>query len=55
MRTNRKDVENGKSVAWEKAYREVMETLGHSMKDEGGASQKAKYKPHLDVVYEGFD
>ncbi len=52
--TIRKDVTEGKYVAWEKAYREVMEKLGHSKKQSEEPLQKAKYKPNLGVVYEGF-
>jgi hypothetical protein len=55
VKTIRKDVDDGKYVAWEKSYREVMETLGHSKKDDGAPLQKARYKPDLGVVYEGFD
>ena len=52
--TIRKDVVEGKYVAWEKAYREVMEKLGHSKKQNEEPLQKVKYKPDLGVVYEGF-
>jgi hypothetical protein len=55
VKTIRKDVDDGKYVAWEKSYREVMETLGHTKKDDGAPLQKARYKPDLGVVYEGFD
>ena len=51
----KKDVEDGKYVAWETAYREVIETLGHSKNDDATPLQKAKYKPNLGLVYEGFD
>ena len=50
-----KDVEDGKYAAWETAYREVIETLGHSKNDDATPLQKAKYKPNLGLVYEGFD
>jgi hypothetical protein len=50
----RKDVEDKKYLAWEKAYRDVMEKLGHSRRDEEDPLQKARYKPNLGVVYEGF-
>jgi hypothetical protein len=50
----KKDVEDGKYVAWEKAYRDVMEKLGHLKKDEDEPLQEARYKPNLSVVYEGF-
>ena len=44
----------GKYIAYEKAYRVVIKTLGHS-KNNNGAPRKAKYKPNLGLVYEGFD
>ena len=50
----RKDVEDGKYVALEKSYPEVMKELSHSKKDDGTPLQKARYKPNLGVVYEGF-
>jgi hypothetical protein len=50
----KKDVEDDKYIAWEKAYREVMERLGHSKRDADGQLQEARYKPDLTVVYEGF-
>jgi hypothetical protein len=50
----RKDVEDDKYVAWEKAYRDVMEKLGHLKKDDDEPLQQARYKPNLSVVYEGF-
>jgi hypothetical protein len=50
----RKDVEENKYVAWENAYRVVMEKLGHSKKDNEEQLQKKRYKPNLGVVYEGF-
>jgi hypothetical protein len=50
----RKDAEEDKYVAWEKAYRDVMEKLGRSKKDKEEPFQKARYKPNLGVVYEGF-
>ena len=43
----KKDVEDGKYVAWETAYREVVETMGHSKNDDAAPLQKAKYKPNL--------
>ena len=49
----RKDVEDDKYLAWEEAYRDVMEKLGPT-KDEDDPFQKARYKPNLGVVYEGF-
>jgi hypothetical protein len=50
----RKDVEQSKYVAWEKAYREVMKKLGHTKNDDEDPLQQARYKPNLSVVYEGF-
>ncbi len=50
----RKDVEEDKYVAWENAYQDVMEKLGHSKKDNEEPLQKERYKPNLGVVYEGF-
>jgi hypothetical protein len=50
----RKDVEEDKYIAWENAYRDVMEKLGHSKKDDEDHLQKERYKPNLGVVYEGF-
>ncbi len=50
----RKDVEDDKYVAWENAYQDVMEKLGHSKRDDEEALQKERYKPNLGVVYEGF-
>ena len=50
----RKDVEENKYVAWEKAYRDVMGKLGHSKKDDEEPLQQARYKTNLSVVYEGF-
>ncbi len=54
VRAIKEDVEEDKYVAWEKAYREVMEKLGHSKKQNEEPLQKAKYTPNLGVVYEGF-
>jgi hypothetical protein len=50
----KKDVEEVKYVAWEKAYRDVMEKLGHSKRGDDNPLQQARYKPNLSVVYEGF-
>jgi hypothetical protein len=50
----KKDVDDGKYIAWERAYREVMEKLGHSKKHGDEPLQQARYKPNLNVVYEGF-
>jgi hypothetical protein len=52
VETIRKDVEQRKYIAWEKAYRDVMERLGLSKKEV--EDQQARYKPNLSVVYEGF-
>jgi hypothetical protein len=53
--TIKKDVEDGKYVAWERAYREVMESLklGPWKKNEEPL-QKAKHKRNLGLIYEGF-
>jgi hypothetical protein len=50
----RKDVEEDKYAAWENAYLDVMEKVGHSKKDDEEALQKERYKPNQGVVYEGF-
>jgi hypothetical protein len=50
----RRDEEEGKYVAWEKAYRDVMEKLGNAQRDSKELFQKARYEPNLAVVYEGF-
>ncbi len=54
--TIKKDVEDGKYLAWERAYREVMEKLkpGPWKKNNEEPLQKAKHKPNLGLVYEGF-
>jgi hypothetical protein len=52
VETIQKDVEQRKYIAWEKAYRNVMERLGLSKKEV--EDQPARYKPNLSVVYEGF-
>lgn len=54
VKTIRKVVENGKYVALEKSYQDVMEYLGHLKKDNGEPLQKARCKSNLGVVYEGF-
>ena len=53
--TIKKDVEDGKYLAWERAYREVMERLklGPWKKNEE-PMQKAKCKPNLGLIHEGF-
>ena len=50
----RKDVEEDKYVAWEKAYRDVMEKLGHLKNADDNKLEQARYKPDLSIVYEGF-
>jgi hypothetical protein len=50
----RRDEEEGKHVAWEKAYPDVMEKLGNAQRDSQEPFQKARYEPNLAVVYEGF-
>jgi hypothetical protein len=50
----RRDEEEGKHVAWEKAYRDVMEKLGNAQRDGEEPFQKARCEPNLAVVYEGF-
>ncbi len=50
----RKDVEEERYVAWENAYREVMDKLGHSKREEEEPLRKERYTPNLGVVYEGF-
>ena len=55
LRVIKKDVEDGKYLAWERAYREVIQTMNHSNNNGGVPLQKAKYKPNLGLVYEGFD
>ena len=51
----RKDVEEDKYIAWEKAYRGVMEKLSHSKRSyEYIPVQQERYEPNLSVVYEGF-
>ena len=50
----RKDVEEDKYVAWEQAYRDVMERLGNTKKDCDDTPQQERYEPNLSVVYEGF-
>jgi hypothetical protein len=49
-----KDVEDDKYVAWEKAYWDVIEKLGHSKRDKDKPLQQVRYKPNLSLVYEGF-
>jgi hypothetical protein len=50
----RRDVEEDKYVAWEQAYRDVMERLGHTKRPERDPVQQERYEPNLSVVYEGF-
>ena len=51
----RKDVEDGRYVTWDKAYREVMVIMGHEQRSDEEALQKTRYEPNLAVVYEGFE
>ena len=55
LKVIKKDVEDGKYQAWERAYREVIQTMDHSNNNGGVPLQKEKYKPNLGLVYEGFD
>ena len=56
LKVIKKDVEDhGKYQAWERAYREVIQTMDHSNNNGGVPLPKAKYKPNLGLVYEGFD
>ena len=48
-------MEDGKYIAWERAYREIIQTMDHSNNNGGVPLQKAKYKPNLRLVDEGFD
>jgi hypothetical protein len=50
----RRDEEEGKHVAWEKACRDVMEKLGNAQRDSEEPFQKARHEPNLAVVCEGF-
>jgi hypothetical protein len=50
----RKDAEDNKHAAWEKACWEVMVQLDHSKKDNHEPSQQARHEPNLSVVCEGF-
>ena len=50
----RKDVEEDKYVAWEKAYRDIMEKLRHTKRPDCDHVQRERYEPNLSVVYEGF-
>jgi hypothetical protein len=48
------DVEDGKHAAWENACEDVMEKLGHCRKEDEESLPKARCKPNLGVVCEGF-
>ena len=50
----RKDVEEHKYIAWETAYRNVMEKLDHSERPDRDPVQRERYQPDLSIVYEGF-
>jgi hypothetical protein len=50
----RRDEEEGKCVAWEKACRDVMEKLDNAQRDSEEPFQKARCEPNLAVVCEGF-
>jgi hypothetical protein len=50
----RRDEEEGKYVAWEKACWDVMEKLGNAQRDSEEPFQKARCEPNLAVAYEGF-
>jgi hypothetical protein len=54
VKETKKDEGEGKYVAWEKAYRSVMEKLGHAQRESDEPLQKPRYEPNLAVVYEGF-
>jgi hypothetical protein len=56
VRAIKEDVEEDKYVAWENAYREVMEKLGHSRsRTDNDRVQQERYEPNLSVFYEGFE
>ena len=50
-----KDEEDGRYVAWDKAYQNIMEKMDHAQRDDEEGLQKARYEPNLVVVYEGFE
>jgi hypothetical protein len=52
----RKDVQEGKYEPWEKVYRDVMDRLGHSKKNNNKdvPSQLPRYEQNIEVVWEGF-
>ena len=50
-----KDVDEHKYVAWERAYREIMEKLDHSERPKDYPVQpRERYQPDPSIVYEGF-
>ena len=55
VRTIRTDVEDSKYVAWEKAIGKSWRHWAIQGRKKGAPLRKAKYKPNLGVVYEGFD
>ena len=50
----KKDVEDGKYLAWEKGFREVVERQGIYTKRLEDPLQRERYKPNIAVVWEGF-
>jgi hypothetical protein len=54
VKETRKDEGEGKYEAWEKAYRSVMEKLGHAQRESNEPLQKPRYEPNLALVCEGF-
>ena len=50
----RRDVEEDKYVAWEMAYRDVMQKPGHSKRSYDIPLPQERYKPNLSGVYEGI-
>mgnify|MGYP002806958545 CR=1 FL=1 len=54
VKETRKDEGEGKHVAWEKAYRSVMEKLGHAQRESNEPLQKPRHEPNLALVHEGF-
>ncbi len=47
-------MEDDKYVAWEKAYQDVMEKLGHAQRESNEPLQKPRHEPNLALVHEGF-
>jgi hypothetical protein len=50
----RKDVQEGKYEPWEKAYRGVMDRLGHLKRNNNNDVQLPRYEQNIEVVWEGF-